>query len=187
MANPVPHQGIFAYQCCDYKKELAFLRATFGSVEETCALRCGPMVVHAELNVKNVGHLFLCDSEAATHKAPRPLYAYVKDADAVYKKALKAGATSKTAPVTMFWGDRTATVMDPAGVEWSFLTQVEKLSGAEMQRRMDATMNGPPQSAAAAATDKKKKAAGGNKRGAKAKAAKTAPRAAPKKGKGKKK
>jgi PhnB protein len=64
------------------------------------------------------------------------LHLYVDDVDAVYQRALGAGATSITAPMPMFYGDRTAAVIDPWGTRWSIATHVEDLSQDELMKRL---------------------------------------------------
>jgi len=56
------------------------------------------------------------------------LHLYVPDADAVYNRALEAGATSLEEPVDQFYGDREAGVKDPSGNVWWIATH--KLLGA---------------------------------------------------------
>lgn len=65
------------------------------------------------------------------------LHLYVPDADAVYERALGAGATSLMAPCDAFWGDRYAIVRDPYGHHWSIATQREDLSVSELEERGD--------------------------------------------------
>ncbi len=43
---------------------------------------------------------------------------FTPDVDALYARAIAAGATSKRAPSTFFYGDRTAMVIDPYGLKW---------------------------------------------------------------------
>ncbi len=38
-------------------------------------------------------------------------------------------------PSDMFWGDRTATVVDPSGHEWTIATAKEKLAPGEIAER----------------------------------------------------
>jgi PhnB protein len=57
-------------------------------------------------------------SEPNTHA----LHIYVKDADAVYQKALAAGATSLDAPRDQEYGERSASIKDPAGNYWYVAT-----------------------------------------------------------------
>jgi PhnB protein len=50
---------------------------------------------------------------------------HVDDVDAVYQRALEAGATSLSAPREQPYGDREAGVKDPAGNQW-YLTAIRK-------------------------------------------------------------
>ncbi len=50
------------------------------------------------------------------------LYLYVDDADAAYRRALAAGATSVEEPQETPYGDRRAMVTDPAGNDWQIAT-----------------------------------------------------------------
>ena len=68
-------------------------------------------------------------------------YLYVEDADALYSRALTAGATSEQEPKDEFWGDRTAMVKDPFGNTWSVATHKEDVSPDEMGRRAAAAMS----------------------------------------------
>ena len=63
------------------------------------------------------------------------LYLYVPDTDALYKRALAAGAVSILEPMDMFYGDRNGGVRDFAGNEWCFATHIEDVPPAELERR----------------------------------------------------
>jgi len=54
--------------------------------------------------------------------ATTALHIYVKDTDAVYQRALAAGATSTYAPADMEYGERSAGVKDQAGNYWYIAT-----------------------------------------------------------------
>jgi uncharacterized glyoxalase superfamily protein PhnB len=69
---------------------------------------------------------------------PATLYVYVTDIDATYKRALAAGGTTVKEPANQFYGDRNATVKDPAGNQWGIATHVEDISPEEMDRRAKA-------------------------------------------------
>ena len=55
--------------------------------------------------------------------------------DAVYQKALKAGGASTMEPTDMFYGDRGASVKDPAGIAWYMATHTEDVSMPELEKR----------------------------------------------------
>jgi PhnB protein len=57
---------------------------------------------------------------------PVALYVYVDDVDAVYARALHAGAQSKEEPADQRYGDRRATVTDPFGNLWCLATYLRE-------------------------------------------------------------
>ena len=63
---------------------------------------------------------------------------YVPDCDAVYKKAVDAGATVVRELATQAYGDRSGGVQDSQGNQWWISTHVEDVSPEEVERRMKA-------------------------------------------------
>jgi PhnB protein len=53
---------------------------------------------------------------------PTALHVYVENTDAVYERALVAGATSMGSPVDQAYGERSAAVADPSGNVWYIAT-----------------------------------------------------------------
>ncbi len=68
--------------------------------------------------------------------SPTSLMIYVEDVDAVFGRALEAGATEVRAVQDQFYGDRSGTLRDPFGHQWTIATHVEDVSGEDLQRRM---------------------------------------------------
>ena len=100
----------------------------------------GGVVMHAEVNI---GNSRLMISEAMqTPPAAGSFYLYLNDVDAMYKRAVAAGAKSEREPKDEFWGDRTAMVKDPFGNSWSLATDTEDVPPEEMGKRMAAAMKG---------------------------------------------
>jgi uncharacterized glyoxalase superfamily protein PhnB len=66
---------------------------------------------------------------------PAMLHLYVEDVDAVYRRAVEAGARSIREPEDQFYGDRSGGVVDPAGNQWWITTHIEDVSDEEMARR----------------------------------------------------
>jgi PhnB protein len=64
------------------------------------------------------------------------LYLYLEDADAVFKKAVGAKATSVQEPKTEFYGDRAGAVKDEWGNVWWIATHVEDVDPEELDRRV---------------------------------------------------
>ena len=77
-------------------------------------------------------------SPLALGGSPVTLSLSVKDCDASFERATKAGAKSVMAPADMFWGDRYGQVSDPYGYTWAFAQHLKDLTGPEMQAAMKA-------------------------------------------------
>jgi PhnB protein len=63
---------------------------------------------------------------------------YVADVDAVFAKAVAAGATVERALADQFYGDRTGGIVDPFGHRWYLATHIEDVSSAELEQRAKA-------------------------------------------------
>jgi PhnB protein len=66
---------------------------------------------------------------------PVSISVYVEDVDAVWAKALAAGATALREPENQFYGDRLGQFEDPWGHRWSIATHVEDVPPEEMATR----------------------------------------------------
>jgi PhnB protein len=63
------------------------------------------------------------------------MHLYVKDVDAVFNKALEAGAKCLHPVENRFYGDRSGTVIDPFGHLWTISTHIEELTHEEIAKR----------------------------------------------------
>lgn len=84
-------------------------------------------VAHAELRWPGGGGLMLGTARADSAIADLPagvgsIYIVVDDPDAVFERAVAAGATVTLAPHDSDHGSRDCTVRDPEGVYWNFGT-----------------------------------------------------------------
>jgi PhnB protein len=115
---------------------ITFLENALGAEEVLRMPGPGGMVMHAEVNIGN-SRLMLAE---ASQSAPSSssFYLYANDVDALYKRAIGAGAISESEPTDQFWGDRMATVKDPFGNTWSIATHKEDVTPQEMAKRMAA-------------------------------------------------
>jgi uncharacterized glyoxalase superfamily protein PhnB len=68
--------------------------------------------------------------------SPVTIHLYVDDVDAVYQRAVAAGATPAMPPADMFWGDRYGVLEDPFGHRWSIATHTRDVTAAEMEQAM---------------------------------------------------
>ena len=93
-------------------------------------------VRHAQVKI---GDSFVMLGKPQGASMPASLYLYVPDCDAVYERALAAGATSIMEPADQFYGDRGAGVTDPCGNMWWIGTHIEDVSPEELARRAAAS------------------------------------------------
>ena len=63
---------------------------------------------------------------------------YLADCDAIFNRAVAAGAKVRRPLTNQFYGDRSGTVEDPFGQVWTISTHVEDVPPDEMRRRMEA-------------------------------------------------
>ena len=73
---------------------------------------------------------------------PGSILIYTEDVDALYDRALAAGATELNRPSDQFHGDRAGSLKDPYGHRWMLATHTEDMSEEEMQRRTEEAMAG---------------------------------------------
>lgn len=59
---------------------------------------------------------------------------YTEDCDAVYRRAIEAGAKSLREPADQFYGDRGAGVEDPFGFQWWISTHIRDITLDEMKK-----------------------------------------------------
>jgi PhnB protein len=67
--------------------------------------------------------------------SPASLWLYVENSDALFNRAVGAGAKVQMPLENQFWGDRAGAVADPAGYTWWIATRKEDLTPEEMQQR----------------------------------------------------
>jgi PhnB protein len=126
----------------DAARALEFYRQAFGATEVMRFSDPSGKVGHAEIKIGD-SHIMLADefadmgykSPTAYGGSPVSIVLYVEDVDAVFNRAVAAGAESKQAVKDQFYGDRTGTVKDPFGHVWSIATHKEDVSMEEMHRR----------------------------------------------------
>ena len=116
---------------------IEFLRRALGAEVVSSHTAPNGTVAHAELRF---GDSIVELSEA--HGQWKPLqstiHLYVEDTDALYQRAMQAGAKSLREVRNEFYGDRTGGVEDPAGNQWWIATHVEDVPSEELGRRASA-------------------------------------------------
>lgn len=147
--EPVPGDGpalMVAIVVPDAPAAIAFYAAAFGAVEAFRLVEPSGKVGHAELRLGGT-RLMLSDPYPEHGVAPPPdgprtmrLHLYVADVDAVVARAVGLGAVLRQPVQDQFYGDRSGTIIDPAGHAWHIASRREEVTPAEMQRRWDAMM-----------------------------------------------
>jgi PhnB protein len=123
---------------------LEFYKKAFGAIE-TVRMPDGDRIGHAEIVIGD-SHVMLADEHLEIGaKAPEPgsrppvsIMLYVADVDAVFARAVEAGATVERQLADQFYGDRTGGIVDPFGHRRYIATHFEDVSPEEMSRRMKA-------------------------------------------------
>lgn len=123
---------------------IEFYKRAFGATEKGRLMMPDGKIGHAEIEIEGSLLMMADENKDWGNKGPLTIGGnpmtfglYVKDCDAVFQKALDAGATSVMAIEDMFYGDRVGQVMDPFGYKWMITTHKEDMSFEEMQSRFD--------------------------------------------------
>ena len=127
------------------EKALRFYEAAFGAKEVMRLKMPDGGTAHAEMLIGDSRVMLGDEAPAWGNKSPESLggspaafMLYVDDVDQAFPIAIRAGATIKRPVADQFYGDRTGTLIDPFGYQWSIGTHKEDVDPAEMQTRMEA-------------------------------------------------
>ncbi|MFZ1975744.1 MAG: VOC family protein [Candidatus Acidiferrales bacterium] len=102
-----------------------FMKRALGAQEmEGRATSPEGLIWHSTIKIGS-SQLEISDAMERYQLRPSKFYLYVDDADAWYRRALDAGASSDKAPVNQPYGDRVGSVKDPAGNLWYLSTHLE--------------------------------------------------------------
>jgi len=101
----------------------------------------GKSIMHSELLLGD-SRLFIVDEFPGSMAAPSTLggttvtlHLYVSDVDALFRRAVDAGAVVLMPVADQFWGDRYGILRDPFGHRWSIASRIEDLSPRALQKR----------------------------------------------------
>ena len=119
----------------DAAKFIDFAKQAFSAQERMRMPGPDGKIGHAEMQIGD-SVLMLSDASAEFPAMPAMIHLYVSDADAMYKQALQAGASSVREPADQFYGDRSAGIKDAFGNQWYLATHVEDVPPEEMEKRM---------------------------------------------------
>jgi PhnB protein len=121
---------------------IEFYKKAFGATEIMRFEGPGGALGHAEIRIGNSPVMLADEYPDMGFRSPQTLggagvslMVYVEQVDAVFQRAIAAGAKELRAVQNQFYGDRSGTLQDPFGHVWTISTHVEDIAPDEMQRR----------------------------------------------------
>jgi PhnB protein len=119
---------------------IEFYKQAFGATERMRMNHPDGRIMHAEVEFGD-SVIMLADEvpergiQSPQHYGgvPGSIMFYVEDCDAVYRRAVAAGAKSLREPTDQFYGDRSAGIEDPFGFHWWLGTHVRDVPAEKLQ------------------------------------------------------
>jgi len=126
---------------------IEFYKRAFGATETLRMADPQGKIRHAEIRIGDSMFMLADEQPAMGYRSPHSIggssvsfLLYLEDVDAVFERAVKAGAKAQQPVKNQFYGDRSGTLEDPFGHVWTVATHVEDVPPEEMQRRAAAAM-----------------------------------------------
>jgi PhnB protein len=126
---------------------LKFYKRAFGAAE---LMRMGSpdgRIGHAEMKIGDSVVMLADEHPELGHRGPQSLggvavslMVYVDRVDEVFKQALASGAKEIRPLKDQFYGDRSGTLQDPFGHQWTLATHIEDVAPEELRRRAEKSM-----------------------------------------------
>ena len=147
-AKPIPqgYEGATPYLICkNAKAAIKFYKKAFGATLVYQLHMPDGKVGHAEVRI--AGGVVMLADEFPEWKCLSPVtiggsgsstLIYVQDVDALFQRAVAAGARVLQPLENAFYGDRTCKLEDPSGHAWMFSTRIEDVPPDQMQLRLHA-------------------------------------------------
>jgi PhnB protein len=149
-AVPEGHHTVTPHLILDSAAEaIDWYKRALGAEEVSRSVGPDGKIMHAEIRIGD--SLIMLNDAMGGGKGPRAiggspvsLWIYVEDCDALFNRAVAAGAQVPPGPMgqmaDQFWGDRSGTVTDPHGYTWTIATRKEDLTPQDIKQRMDEFM-----------------------------------------------
>ncbi len=127
---------------------IEFYTRVLGAAERMRMAMPDGTIAHAEIDIG--GSIIMIGDEVPGGRDPSPktlggspvaLFVYVEDVDAVFNRAVEAGAHVVQPPEDHFYGDRVAMFDDPFGHRWNIATHIEDVSPEQMEQRAAESMS----------------------------------------------
>lgn len=124
---------------------IVFYKQVFGATELMRIPMPGGVLAHAEIKIGDSPIMLADEFPEMNVRGPKTiggtpvsLMLYVENADEVFTRAIAAGAKELRPLQNQFYGDRSGTLEDPFGHQWTIATHVEDVGHEEIERRMAA-------------------------------------------------
>ncbi len=128
---------------------LEFYKKAFNATEVVRMPGPDGKLGHAEIRIGDSMVMLADEHTEAGAKSPESfggspvgICLYVEDVDALWQQAIAAGGKEERPVKDQFYGDRSGTLRDPFGHQWTIATHTEDVSPEEMELRMAAAMKG---------------------------------------------
>ncbi len=123
--KPLGYTTVSPYLVVDGASQtIDFLARVFDAVELRRFPDSTGKLMHAEVRIDDTV-VMIADGGEGWPPIPSHVHIYVSDVDAVYRRALEAGATSVQEPVKKDDADKRGGVKDSGGTTWWIATKVE--------------------------------------------------------------
>jgi len=120
-------------------RTIEWYKRAFGAEEIDRSLGPDGRIMHAEVKIGDsrfyVNDVMMGKGPKELGGSPVSFWLYVSDSDAMFKRAVEAGAEVRMPLETQFWGDRAGAVGDPEGISWWIATRKEDFTKAELEQR----------------------------------------------------
>jgi PhnB protein len=150
--KPIPdgYPQVTPYLCIDgASAAIAFYTKVFGATERMRMAAPGGKIGHAELQIGDSVIMLSDEFSEMGMRGPKTLggtavtlHIYADDVDAVFDRALNAGAKTLSPVQNQFYGDRSGQFEDPFGHRWNVATHIEDVPPDEMAKRAAQVMGG---------------------------------------------
>ena len=121
----------------DAEQAVTFFKKAFGASETYRLTMSSGKITHCEIKLgDSIFNLGTTMEGWPAHGLVAQIY--VEDSDALFDRAVQAGATVIMPMTDMFFGSREGRAADPFGNVWTIATLKEEVAPAEIQRRMKA-------------------------------------------------
>jgi PhnB protein len=124
-----------------------FYKRAFGAIEQMRMASPDGRIGHAEIKIGDSVIMLADEHPELGHRSPQSLggagvslMVYVDQVDEVFKQAVASGAKELQPLKTQFYGDRSGTLQDPFGHQWTLATHIEDVAPDEMRRRAEKFM-----------------------------------------------